>query len=88
MCQSLFYIKTKKGFDKLWKKIIELINNEKQNNVNYKKQKGIVTTTQRVINSANVTVNNLESASGLMPTGLITTTGQTATSLIPSLPGA
>ena len=55
---------------------------------NYKKQKGIVTTTQRVINSANVTVNNLESASGLMPTGLITTTGQTATSLIPSLPGA
>ena len=27
-------------YDKLWKKIIELINNEKQNNVNYKKQKG------------------------------------------------
>ena len=26
-------------YDKLWKKIIELINNEKQNNVNYKKQK-------------------------------------------------
>ena len=27
-------------YDKLFKKIIELINNEKQNNVNYKKQKG------------------------------------------------
>lgn len=27
-------------YDKLWEKIIELINNEKQNNVNYKKQNG------------------------------------------------